>query len=442
MSVRRRLSVCYAAPGQNLVPWAGPTRNVLSVAQALSQWADVTVAFRQIAHPIDAHGYRVIAIEPGTSASTSLGDDKTSLGDDKTSLGDDKTSLGDDNATRGLHPFRHLSYCRELQSFARRHAGAFDVVLEKGWRLSGWLSMAFQRAGVPGVLVENDIRFWTEPLDHARQLAKYALHGLSHGVAAYGSRRASGVIAETDELKAMLVARRRVHPDRIRVVGLGVDHSQFRPVEQVFARRSLGVESDAYVMVYVGAMDEYHDLAPVIDGLALSKAPVALHVVGDGEYRARYEAQAARAGVACRFYGRVPHDQVPRHIAAADLCIAPYRSEAFRDRRLMFSTLKVPEYMACGRPVVSVPSARIEKLVTNGVSGFVLPNDTPSWRAFLVAAPSRERLASMRSAAARAVESITWAGTAAEYLDVCERVIGAEPGAPAAAVADAESLVR
>jgi glycosyltransferase involved in cell wall biosynthesis len=394
---------------------------VLSVADELSQWADVTVAFRRIAQPIEARGYRVIAIEPGTSAST---------------------ALGDDNAARGLHPFQHLSYCRELRSFARQNAGAIDVVLEKGWRLSGWLSLAFQRAGVPAVLVENDIRFWTEPLDNARQLAKYALHGLSHAVAAHGSRRASAVIAETDELKAMLIERRRVHADRIRVIGLGVDHSLFRPIEQVFARRSFGVEPDAYVMVYVGAMDEYHDLAPVIDGLARSKAPVTLHVVGDGEYKARYEEQAARAGVACRFYGRVPHDQVPRHIAAADLCIAPYRSDAFRDRQMTFSTLKIPEYMACARPVVGVPSARVETLVNNGVSGFVLPNDAPSWRAFLGSAPSRERLASMRPAAARAVESITWAGTAAEYLDVCERVIGAEQGARAAAVADAASLVR
>ena len=72
MTSRKRLSICYAAPGQNLLPSAGPTRNVLNVANALSQWADVTVAFRSISRtylhrPIQSrcnraaseiHGYR------------------------------------------------------------------------------------------------------------------------------------------------------------------------------------------------------------------------------------------------------------------------------------------------------------------------------------------------------------------------------------------------
>ena len=63
--MRKRLSICYAAPGQNLVPWAGPTRNVLNVAEALAEWADVTVAFRGIPCKLDPQKYRIIAIEPG-----------------------------------------------------------------------------------------------------------------------------------------------------------------------------------------------------------------------------------------------------------------------------------------------------------------------------------------------------------------------------------------
>ena len=49
MSARRRLSICYAVPGHSLVASAGPTRNVLSLARALSRWADVTVAFQRLA---------------------------------------------------------------------------------------------------------------------------------------------------------------------------------------------------------------------------------------------------------------------------------------------------------------------------------------------------------------------------------------------------------
>ena len=418
MSGGRRLSVCYAAPGLNLVPWAGPTRNVLSVAEALSQWADVTVAFRSIPPSAVERPYRVLAIEPGAAAVT-----------------------GDDNAARGLHPLKHLSYCRTLQRFAKSHASSFDVVLEKGWRLSGWLSMAFRRSGAPAILVENDVRFWTEPLSGVRQLSKYALHGLSHGVATACTRRLSQVIAETDDLKRLLVDRRGLDPERIAVVELGVDHEQFRPMDQAHARRLLGIGSEAYVMTYVGAMDEYHDLAPVIDGLAATRAPVDLHVVGGGEFRERYEDQARNAGISARFYGPVPYTDVPTHIAAADVCIAPYRREGFRDRVFTFSTLKIPEYLACGRPVVSVPSQRTRALIADGVSGFIVENEASSWRDFLATPPARERLAAMRADAARAVESVTWAATARKYLDICTRTI-VERGSGAATIADTASPVR
>src|SRR5262245_4367309 len=152
MSSRERLSICYAAPGQNLLPSAGPTRNVLNLANALSEWADVTVAFRSIQEPIHPSKYRVIAIEPTAKKSM---------------------EAKDDNATRGLHPLRHMSYCRTLWSFSRQQRGSFDVVLEKGWRLSGYLLSAFRRRGVPGVLIENNVHFWSEPLTSLPGVAKY-----------------------------------------------------------------------------------------------------------------------------------------------------------------------------------------------------------------------------------------------------------------------------
>jgi glycosyltransferase involved in cell wall biosynthesis len=231
------------------------------------------------------------------------------------------------------------------------------------------------------------------------------------------------VIAETEELKAMLVARRGVTPQCIKVIGLGVDHELFRPLDQAYCRNALGILPGAFVLLYVGGMDTYHDVGPIIDALARVHVPgLELHLVGDGEFRGVYQTKARQAGVPVRFHGQVPHGRVPEFIAAADLCLAPYRVDAFPNESVTFSTLKIPEYMACGRPVVSVRSGHIKKLIEDQVSGFLFPNETSAWVTFLKTLPARERLVQMGYAAARAVETLSWEKTAERYLEVCQRL--------------------
>ena len=404
---RKRLSICYAAPGSNLVPSAGTTRNVLNLADALSEWADVTVAFRRIQESPGTRRYRTVAIDPHRA---------------------DSHAFTDDNAARGLQPLGHLSYTRTLWSFASRHAAEYDVVLEKGWRLSGFLCAAFNHSHVPGVLVENDVRFWTESVKGVASVAKYGLHLISQWASGLYCRRLPNVIAESEELKALLVQRRGLAPDRVDVVGLGVDHSVFRPMDQSQARAMHAIRQDATVLLYVGAMDEYHDLEPLIEGLALvANAGLELHVLGEGEFRSRCEAKAKAAGLHATFHGHVPHAQVPEYIATADLCLAPYRTSAFYNGLVTFSTLKIPEYMACARPVISVPSGSILRLVDEGRTGFVRPNEVTSWASFLRELPPRDRLASMGEEAARAVTSISWTATAQRYLEICERRVASAP---------------
>jgi glycosyltransferase involved in cell wall biosynthesis len=396
----QRLSICYAAPGHTLLGTSGSTRNILSLAKALGRWADVTVAFRNIGEPLKTDDFRVIAIEPELRSST---------------------RRKDDVAARGLNALAHIAYLRKLHTFSRQHADAYDVVFEKGWRLSGFLSSAFRKQGVPVMLVENDVHHWSEPIKSPGTIAKYAAHGIAQCLAGFCSRQVPAVIAETEELKAMLIAKRRLQAQRIKVVELGVDHDLFRPLDQPTCRKKLGISPDAFVLLYVGGMDTYHDLAPLVDGLAEVTVPsLELHLVGDGELRSAYEARARRARTSIRFHGQVCHDRVPEFIASADLCIAPYRVSAFPNQSVCFSTLKIPEYMACQRAVVSVPSGHIKRLIDDQISGFLFANDVPSWMNFLKHLPAREKLQEMGRVAARTVASLSWRKTAERYMEVCQ----------------------
>ncbi len=396
-------SICYVAPGHTLLSTSGASRNILSLANALSAWADVTLAFRTVHESIDTERFRLIAIEP----------QRRTLADPQ-----------DDGAIRGINPVPHLWYLHKLRRFARQWASSFDLVFEKGWRLSGFLATAFSHCGVPSVVIENDARFWSDTRRDMRGMARYMLHMGAQRLAGFFSRRAPLVIAETEALKTILIEQRGISPDRLEVAGLGVDHALFRPMDQRSARQALGLNPDAHILLYVGSMDMYHDLDPLLDALPHVVAPsLELHLVGDGLYRSQYETKARQAHQSVRFHHTVPHDMVPVYIAAADACLAPYREAAFHNQIVPFSTLKIPEYMACGRPVISVPSGHIQDLIEDQVSGFLFPNDVRAWISFFKVLPTPEHCKTMGRAAAQAVAALSWERTAARYLEVSQRIL-------------------
>lgn len=403
MSDRERLSICYAVPGHDLLPSAGPTRNVLYLAEALSQSAHVTVAFRRILEPIGPTGYQVVEIDPGAAP------------------GPLKV---DDAALRGLNLHGFAAYLRALRRFVEARGDTYDIVLEKSWLLSGYLASLCQRHALPAGVVENIVRVWNEPVRHPRDWPHYTRYWIAQKLVGHYLRRAPLIIAETEELKEALTQRWQIPTPRIEVIGLGVDHHLFRPLDQAGARRMFGISPTATVLLYVGVLDKTHNLTPVLEAMrGVANSSLELHIVGDGVLRRLYEekAQASRGQVF--FHGRAPHAVIPQYIAAADVCLAPYDPTCFPNGQIAYATLKVPEYMACARPVVSVASGQILRLIQPGINGFLFPNHVAPWMGFLRTLPSRERLQELGMAAARVASHYSWQKTATAYFEVCEELI-------------------
>lgn len=400
MSASRRLSVCYVAPGTQLLTSAGPTRNVLSVARGLSRWADVTVAFRRVCTPRVEVGVPVLEIEPGAHP---------------------VTSVRDDAALRGVGYRKFVAYLGALRRFARTHLVTYDVVLEKNWLLSGFLSAQCRRFGIPAIPIENLVP--VPGMGARRGPTAYARHGIARWLAGRFLRSAPVIVAETDYIRTTMTRLWGIPAHRLRVIGTGIDRELFRPADQLEARNQLGMAPDTTVLLYVGVLDRTHDLGPLLEAFRAGPRPgVTLHIVGDGFLR-DYYGRCAGGSASVVFHGQLPHERVPVYIAAADLCVAPYNRHVFASGEIEYATLKVREYLSGGRPVASIPSGAIAELVRPGISGFLFDNVIGRWGQLLRDLPSRERLREMGCAAARTpLES--WDDVALAYRSMLEDVIG------------------
>ena len=167
-------------------------------------------------------------------------------------------------------------------------------------------------------------------------------------------RRASTVVAVSDYLRRELETKISAARGKTEVVDSGVDLDRF----SVLPRQN-GREGPSFVCV--GSLSERKNVVRLADAFARLEHGT-LTFVGDGALRHRLE---GRAGV--RLTGRVPHAEVPGHIAAADVVCAPSLIEPFGQAIL--------EAMACGRTVVATRIGGPPEFVPAGAGILVDPLD-------------------------------------------------------------------
>jgi glycosyltransferase involved in cell wall biosynthesis len=159
----------------------------------------------------------------------------------------------------------------------------------------------------------------------------------------------------------------------------GFDTDLFKAHPTQEARTTLGIDPNAFVLGFVGTMGkEWVDFEPVyaaVKRLAGHIPNLKLLVVGNGEGLVRNRNLAAQHKITDRviFTGYVPHRQVPGFISCADVCLVPFRDLTLPGNA---SPIKLFEYMACQRPVISTPSAGVIETVGDRV---LYATDQEAW---------------------------------------------------------------
>jgi glycosyltransferase involved in cell wall biosynthesis len=139
------------------------------------------------------------------------------------------------------------------------------------------------------------------------------------------------------------------------------------------------------VIAYSGGFWDFHGVDTIIEASkeVIARYPQSVFLmIGPGYHK--YESYARSQGVADNFVftGPVPYEEVPFFLAVANILLAPYSPQKKSGDWLWrhtfpTGTLKLLEYLALQKPVISTMIPPVEGFMKNGENGIlVLPSDS------------------------------------------------------------------
>ncbi len=214
------------------------------------------------------------------------------------------------------------------------------------------------------------------------------------------------------------------------------DPTRLDPAAVAATRAALGIPLGVPVIAFSGSFRPWHGVAALLDALrGLLPARPDLHalLIGDGPERPALAAAVrgwGAAGDRVIFAGRLPYAEVPRHLAVADIGVAPFepaRHPALRHFGFYWSPLKVFEYGAMGLPTVCPAIPPLDRIVRDGREGRLYREGDRAGLAAALAAllddPAGRR-AMGRAARERVVSRYSWAAHCRTLNDVLRQIAG------------------
>ncbi len=237
----------------------------------------------------------------------------------------------------------------------------------------------------------------------------------------WAMRSADVVISTNESYRLLALERGGVDPKNVFVVRNGPDLERFTPLPPDPELR----RGRRFLLGYLGMMGPQDG----IDHAVLALAELDRRrgedwgaiLIGEGPVRAEMEALAASHGIADRveFAGWRGDEDIRRILSTVDVCIAPDPPSPLNDVSTM---IKVPEYMAMGKPIASYDLA--ETRVSAGEAA-AYADLTPAALGTLIDEllddPARREEMS-RIAVAR-VPSLSWQHSVEVLLEAYERAL-------------------
>lgn len=237
---------------------------------------------------------------------------------------------------------------------------------------------------------------------------------------------ASNIIVVTKYLKNELIEN-GFSAEKIIVAPDAVDIEAFDiAISKKDARFKLGLPEDGVLVGYVGmfqTMGMEKGIDTAIRSLEFLGDGIMLVLVGgnlkDIDF---YKRSAKDLDVIDKvmFVGRVTHDKIPLYLKAFDIFVAPFPEN--KHYKYYMSPLKIFEYMAGGRPIITSDLPSIREILSEKNSILIKPNDPEALAHGILSILDTENLAQKLSHQAfQDVKQYTWSKRAHSIISFAKR---------------------
>jgi len=223
-----------------------------------------------------------------------------------------------------------------------------------------------------------------------------------------------------------LALKAGVRKENIFDAPVGADVDEFTPFIDGSAIREKYCIGNVLVL-YIGQLHgaQYLDLFLRAANIVLHEtSEVDFMVVGEGFMERHLKGVARDLGIEKKiiFTGSVLHHKIPEYIAAADICIAPFKDTPVTRCK---SPLKIVEYMAMGKAIIASDVGEARRMLA-GVGILVTPQDIHSLAEGIIRLLKDEALRESLGVLSRkrAEKTYNWSRTAESLLGAYKKALG------------------
>jgi glycosyltransferase involved in cell wall biosynthesis len=168
--------------------------------------------------------------------------------------------------------------------------------------------------------------------------------------------------------------RSHTRSDKFELILLGVDSRKFTPERRDEGLRQKLGGANSPLTISTRNLNPVYDMGTLIRAvpLILQSVPEAKFlIIGEGKQKKYLEDMALSLHVldSIIFLGRIPHEELPRYLATADIYVSTSLSDT-----ISICTL---EAMACELPPIVTDVGDVRKWIQSGENGFIIPVQRP-----------------------------------------------------------------